>query len=187
LPAVALNPVLATAIATCTSDTFASIGLPRGDFLSINATVSDTTVPDLTPNVWGGELAGATASTCAITIVYTHPGWNDTITTYAWLPSSDWNGRLMGIGGGAWAAGNTVHAALPVVKGYAAVTTDGGHESIDDQSTISWAIIEGNINFYAFQDYAAVALDEAATLGKAFALAYYGREPDYSYWNVSEL
>jgi hypothetical protein len=73
------------------------------------------------------------------------------------------------------------------LKGYAAVTTDGGHP-IDDMSNMTWATTdEGSVNWYAFLDYAGVALDDAATLGKAAALAYYGREPDYSYWNVRKL
>ena len=38
---------------------------------------------------------------CEVTITYTHPGYNDTINTVIWLPSTEnWTGRLLGAGGG---------------------------------------------------------------------------------------
>jgi len=45
------------------------------------------------------------------------------------MPISGWNGRLVGLGNGAW-AGSITYAALvdPLAKGYATAATDDGHQ-----------------------------------------------------------
>ncbi|KAL5593467.1 hypothetical protein FOBRF1_012569 [Fusarium oxysporum] len=114
---------------------------------------------------------------------YTHPGWNDTINTYVTLPVSGWNGRFVGVGGGGWSTGDLPDLAQPASNGYAAVTTDGGH-LLANRQELDWALDStGNLNWPALQNFAAVSLDDAATLGKAVTAAYYGKKPRYSYWN----
>jgi Tannase and feruloyl esterase len=67
--------------------------------------------------------------------------------------------------------------------GYSAVATDGGHLS-DPFDPSSWALSNpGNVNWVLLQDFAAVALDDAATVGKAVTTAFYGSPPEYSYWS----
>lgn len=39
------------------------------------------------------------------------------------------------------------------------------------------------MNWVALQNFASTTLDDAATLGKEVVKAYYGKDPDYSYWN----
>ncbi len=90
----------------------------------------------------------------------------------------------MGIGGAAYATELGV-LSLPyaVSLGYSAVATDGGHPSVYFDPS-SWALSSpGNVNWFLLQDFAAVALDDAATIGKAVTRAYYGSPPRYSYWN----
>ena len=41
---------------------------------------------------------------CSVTITYTHPGLNDTVNVFIWLPQK-WNGNFLGQGGGSWTAG----------------------------------------------------------------------------------
>lgn len=123
---------------------------------------------------------------CNVSIQYTHPGWQDRINVQVWLPlsRSDWNERFMGTGGAGYAT-ELAFLSLPyaVSLGYSAVATEGGHPSnYFDPS--SWALSSpGNVNWFLLQDFAAVALDDAATIGKAVTSAYYGSSATYSYWN----
>ena len=44
-------------------------------------------------------------SFCNVTITYTHPGLNDNVNVYIWLPLENWNERYIGMGGGGYSAG----------------------------------------------------------------------------------
>jgi Tannase and feruloyl esterase len=121
---------------------------------------------------------------CNVTVQYTHPGQNDTINVLVWLPLDTWNGRFMGTGGGGYATEFVLWTLpYPASLGYSAVATDGGHLS-DVFDPSSWALSSpGNVNWVLLQDFAAVALDDAATIGKAVTTAFYGSPPEYSYWS----
>ncbi|KAG4433440.1 hypothetical protein IFR05_011086, partial [Cadophora sp. M221] len=117
---------------------------------------------------------------CEANITYTHPGQNDTIKTSIWLPLN-WNGRMMGIGGGGWMTGYYFALPWPASKGYAAVMTDGGHGLSD---TKSWELKSpGNVDWALLNDFASITLDDAATLAKAATAAFYGERPKFSYFN----
>lgn len=120
---------------------------------------------------------------CEVTITYTHPGYNDTVNTVVWLPSAEnWTGRFLGAGGGGWSTGPETNTTLPwaASEGFASVATDGGHVGQD----IEWSLVSPeNVNWVLLQDFASIALDDAATLGKTVTEAYYGKAPSYSYWN----
>ncbi|MBE7182496.1 MAG: tannase/feruloyl esterase family alpha/beta hydrolase [Terriglobus roseus] len=125
---------------------------------------------------------------CEVNVTYTHPGQNDTINTIIWLPRPDnWNGRFMGVGGGGWGtAQGTPTLHKPVADGYAAIITDGGHSMTEgeDISPRAWGLKSpGNVDWSLLQDFASIALDDAATLGKGIVKAFYGRPQDYSYWS----
>jgi Tannase and feruloyl esterase len=121
---------------------------------------------------------------CNVSVQYTHPGQNDRINVYVWLPLSQWNGRFMGTGGGGFTTelgGYSLSYAVSL--GYSAVSTDAGHIS-DFFGRVTWALTSpGSLNWALLHDFAAVALDDAATIGKAVTTAYYGSPPKYSYWN----
>jgi feruloyl esterase len=167
----------------CSDNTFSSVKLGHAEILSISANVSDIELPEWPTNEW--PISSASPITvCKVTVQHTHPGWNDTVNTYVWLPVSGWNERFVGVGGGGWSTGDIDDLGPPASKGYAAVTTDGGH-LLANRQELSWALTSsGNLNWPALQNFAAVSLDDAATLGKAVTAAYYGKEPKYSYWNV---
>lgn len=121
---------------------------------------------------------------CNVSVEYTHPGQGDRINVQIWLPLENWNGRFMGTGGGGYSSGeNPAAMTYAVSLGYATVSTDGGHvtNTVDPSS---WALkSQGNINWPLLQDFAAISLDDSATIGKAISTSYYGSAPKYSYWN----
>ncbi|RYC89424.1 putative feruloyl esterase [Fusarium oxysporum f. sp. narcissi] len=167
---------------TCTDHTFRSIKLANAKILSISTNLTNAELPSFPTNEWPNNSTDP-FPVCQVTVQYTHPGWNDTINTYVTLPVSGWNGRFVGVGGGGWSTGDLPDLAQPASNGYAAVTTDGGH-LLANRQELDWALDStGNLNWPALQNFAAVSLDDAATLGKAVTAAYYGKKPRYSYWN----
>lgn len=121
---------------------------------------------------------------CDVSVIYTHPGQNDTINVQVWLPSDNWNGRFIGTGGGGYAAGFfNSSLGFEVARGYAAASTDAGHD-LNALTAEGWALLSpGNVNMYLLQDFATVSLNDMAAMGKAITQNYYGSIPNYSYWN----
>jgi hypothetical protein len=127
---------------------------------------------------------------CNVTITYTHPGWNDEVHVYVWLPleERDWNGRFLGAGGGGWMAGGEGGLAPAVGMGYAAAMTDAGHASVGAgmgaATDGSWLLHEpGVVNLPLLYDFAYVALDDMTKIVKQVVEAFYGRQAEYSYWS----
>lgn len=127
---------------------------------------------------------------CNVTVIYTHPGWNDEIKVTTFLPMENWNGRFQGNGGGGWVTGGIEVGGITMMPsleaGFAVSTTDGGHSSKLDEASgddMSWAFTSsGNINWPLFIDFSHVALHDMATIGKALTEAFYGTPPKYAYF-----
>ncbi|KAF2649972.1 tannase and feruloyl esterase [Lophiostoma macrostomum CBS 122681] len=187
LEAVLLSTA-ATADQSCTKETFSDLSLSGGEILDIAAfAVNNFSLPadpSLAVNHYPEAVTGLSA--CGVNVTYTHAGQNDTINTWVWLPE-DWNGRLMGVGGAGWRTGNYWAIPHAASKGFAAVATDGGHYAEIDPSTVdrnTWGLkSKGNVDWNLLQDFASITLDDAATLGKAAAKAFYGESVKRSYWN----
>lgn len=146
----------------------------------------------LTPNLFGASVLtiDAVDSTlpstgtefCNITLTYTHPGQNDIIKVWLGLPYT-WNGRFLGIGGGAYVTGLLAEMPRPISRGYAAVATDGGHDG-QGQTVDKWALLSpGNVDLYALQNFAHVALNDMTVLGKQLTEAFYEKAITKSYWS----
>ncbi|KAK5729633.1 hypothetical protein LTR17_011820 [Elasticomyces elasticus] len=125
---------------------------------------------------------------CNFTITYTHPGQNDHINVYIWLPMNDtWNGRFVGQGGGGLTAGFAFALAPSVASGYAVAITDAGHTFHNDPSKTAdseWVLTSpGNINWPLLQDFAGRALEDLPKVAKQVIKGFYGEPPKYSYWN----
>ncbi|KAJ6099695.1 hypothetical protein N7467_001230 [Penicillium canescens] len=166
----------------CTRDSFASLGLSNVNILSIDAKIDhahwDT---DDTLNAYPIST-NTTVEVCQLTVNYTHPGWNDKVTTWISLPVGGWNGRFMGMGGGGWVTGSLGALSQAVFGGYAAASTNGGHDELATVS--SWALTsDGNLNWANLQDFSSVTIDETASLGKAATKMFYGKSHNYAYWN----
>jgi feruloyl esterase len=89
-----------------------------------------------------------------------------------------WNGRLVGYGGGGWAgnvAFNTVRADLE--RGYATMQTDGGHPS-PAAFDASWTQPGGKPDDVAMTDFSWRAVHQMTVTGKEVAAKYYGKPQD---------
>lgn len=124
---------------------------------------------------------------CNVTITHTHPGWNDRINTFVWLPleQTDWNGRFLAQGGGGWAAGNEGSPAVGILKGYAGAFTDAGHDIWDEAAAgaAEWTLHSPGVpNLPLIYDHSYQALDDMTKISKAVIKSFYGKKPTYSYW-----
>jgi hypothetical protein len=160
--------------------------------------VAKPTVPGArVVSVTGAEQPGGTVPTfpgfppitdvpayCEVTVVLTHPGVNDNVKVFVWLPHTGWNGRFQGTGGGGYAMSLGAFALAQAVKsGYAAAGTDGG-VSANTDSPETWALgPDGHVNKELLTNFASRSLHDMAVAGKAVTASYYGRPAHHSYWN----
>jgi feruloyl esterase len=106
------------------------------------------------------------------------------ITAVYRLPD-DWNGRMLGLGGGGWAGNilllpprpNVLTASAGLPRGYAVAQTDAGHDPADAASTI-WV----RDNPVAVTDFGYRGIHETAVLGKQVVASYYGKPADRNYF-----
>jgi feruloyl esterase len=95
----------------------------------------------------------------------------------------NWNGKVLGIGGGGFAGNLTIGAAAEgLSRGYAIVQNDLGHEStaaLDPKFAIT---APGKPNVEAIIDFGHRATHVATDVGKKLVTSYYGRAPQHSYW-----
>ncbi|OXM54952.1 tannase/feruloyl esterase family alpha/beta hydrolase [Amycolatopsis alba] len=133
------------------------------------------------------ELSPATVITdvpsyCQLTVTVTHPGAGDHVKVGITLPETGWTGRLQGIGGSAYAAGNFGAPLAQAVKdGYTGVTTDAG---VLGGLDTSWAVTgDGTVNRALLSNFASRSVHESALIGKDVVRKHYGRAVSYAYWN----
>lgn len=98
------------------------------------------------------------------------------------LPAN-WNGKVMGLGGGGLAGNVKLEvAAAPLAKGYAVMQTDMGHPSPEALDPI-WAVsAPGKLNEEQVTDFGHRATHLMTVTGKAVVQAYYGRAQSRAYW-----
>jgi hypothetical protein len=125
---------------------------------------------------------------CNVTITYGHTGWNESINVALWFPlaEEDWNGRLLGVGGGSYAASfGPVYETAALRKGYVAVATDSGQASGRAAATdpSPWVTLSpGNFNYPLIEDFASRTLGELSVIAKRATKDYFGARPAYSYF-----
>lgn len=95
-----------------------------------------------------------------------------------WMPVSGWNGKFMGIGNGGW-SGEIWYTFMGTAlrRGYAAASTDTGHEGSADDASFALGHPEKVVDF----GYRAV--HEMTVKAKAIIGAFYGNGLQHSYWN----
>ena len=157
---------------------------PRGPAQPPRETVADPAcaslaapglIKDMTVSKAEAFRMGA-GSYCEITATLS-PAPGSKIGVVYHLPK-DWNGRLVGYGGGGWAgnvAFNTVSADLN--RGYATMQTDGGHPS-PNAGDSTWTAPEGKPDDVALTDFSWRAVHQMTVTGKQVAARYYGKPQD---------
>lgn len=117
---------------------------------------------------------------CRVVATTTHPPAGDKVSIWIAIPTSNWNGRFLGTGGGGFAGGRQEGVNQPVAMGFAAGATDAGHEG----GVASFALdANGRLNWQAIRDFAHVGIHDMTVTGKALTQAMYGIAPRYSYFN----
>jgi feruloyl esterase len=106
------------------------------------------------------------------------PTRDSQITFEVWMPTSDWNGRLWGVGNGDF-AGSISQAGLGsrLAEGYATVGTDTGHQTANQYET-AW----GSGHPEKVIDFAHRGIHEAAVRAKRIIAEFYGRAAMRSYF-----
>ncbi|MFI5800850.1 tannase/feruloyl esterase family alpha/beta hydrolase [Streptomyces sp. NPDC051677] len=139
-----------------------------------------------------GDVAGtpplppvtSVPAVCDVTVLLSHPGVGDRVTTRVWLPLESWNGRYQSTGGGGYSAsGGEAALATAVKSGYSAASTDAG-VSTNGLDPSSWALdSQGRVNTGLLEDFSSRSLHDMAVIGKQITAGFYDRQTFYSYWN----
>jgi feruloyl esterase len=117
---------------------------------------------------------------CRITAITTHPPAGDKVKIWVGIPTTNWNGRFMGNGGGGFSGGSANGVNQPVNLGYAAGATDTGHEGASGSFALG---ADGKLNWQLIRDNGHVGIHEMTVTGKALTQAMYGVAPRFSYFN----
>jgi feruloyl esterase len=115
------------------------------------------------------------------------PTSDSNINIEVWLPLSGWNEKFMGVGGGGWAGrivyagsfGGTLGLIEAVQRGYAAASTDAGHDNTKPEES-GGRFVVGHPEKAIDYGYRAVHL--MTVEGKEITKAFYGAAPKHSYF-----
>ena len=166
-------------LSRCTNSTFQTPEVQGLEFLSITAApLYNLTIDDYTTST-----SFTAQDLCSVNVTYTHPGYNDTVTVFHWLPIVGWNGRFLALGGGGYAGMNIITGGINAFKGgYAVAGTDAGHV-LDMYDPSSWLLVSpSNVNYNALQNFASKSMDELPKVAKQIIQAFYKEAPAYSYF-----
>jgi feruloyl esterase len=181
-----LAPVLSAAAFGLTFVSIAApaAAQPRGPAPAPRVTVADPACAalaapglfkDMTVSSAEGVQLGA-GSYCEVTgTVSPVPG--SKIGVVYRLPK-DWNGRVVGYGGGGW-AGNVALQTVrnDLERGYATMQTDGGHASLAAFDA-GWTAPNGKPDLIALTDFSWRGVHQMTVTGKDVAAKYYGKPED---------
>lgn len=122
------------------------------------------------------EAANSLPAFCEVSATL-HPVDGSNIGVVYRLPAG-WNGRVLGIGGGAWLGNISLMAASDGLRqGFATMQTNGGHTSPNPWGN------EWTINPVQAQDFSFRAIHTMTEEGKRVAASFYGREHDQAVYS----
>lgn len=185
-------------VSKCTSDAFIQPRIGRGvTVLSVSARPQYNFT-----SIRGGSLQPPLQDLtfCQVQLYLTHQADNDHVLVEVWLPLErrDWNGRMQATGGGGFATGMFgAHLGAAVKDGWAAVSTDGGHNAdLDRLTDASWMLSDpgeeprnkdgsrsAKFNWGLIHNLASRSPVDQILVAKSIIEQYYGEKPHHSYWN----
>jgi len=151
--------------------------VPNAKALRTCESLAQVALPDTT--IESAATDPADPAICRVTAITTHPPMGDKIKIWLAIPTSNWNGRFLGNGGGGFVGGSAAGVNPGVALGYASGSTDTGHEGGSGSFALD---ASGRINWQSIRDNAHVGIHEMTVTGKALTQAMYGAAPRYSYW-----
>src|SRR5271157_1803613 len=158
-------------LAAATCESLASLTLPKTTIAAARVYAAGEF---LAPN---GQPLSNLPAFCRVQGVV-KPSDDSDIRFEVWLPDLQWNGKFRGIGNGGFAGAISQNElAAAVTAGYAAASTDTGHQAAGQGA--SWALGHPQKAI----DFGWRAIHETADKGKAIAAAFYGEAPRRSYFN----
>jgi hypothetical protein len=123
---------------------------------------------------------------CEVTIHLTHEGTNDDVLVHVWLPldCTAWNGRLQVTGGGGFATSKGFVGLAPAIQqGYAAVSTDRGHDEFS-WTSLDWLLnADRTVKWELWENFMHRSVVEQIVVAKDIVEQYYAEKPHHSYWN----
>jgi feruloyl esterase len=178
--------------ATVTSIQF----IPAGPFKAPAPQIAPVSAPESGAEIAGSGGAGRAAvrppappasgpaplpvpAYCRVMLILT-PSSDSKIEAAVFLPAGDWNGKLQVVGNGGW-AGTVSYPAMAAAlrEGYATASNDTGHRSADMGGGGMFALGHPE----KITDFAYRAMHETVVKAKLITAAFYGRGPNYSYYN----
>jgi hypothetical protein len=164
----------------------------KGDDLNLNGTPSGSAAANdlclVKLNVGPGNPGPADAPS-------TSPG----IGIEVWLPAkSAWNNRVHVLGGGGFAGEPSISAldrvggggngpsTIAGTEGSVSAITDAGHASKTPFAVLDGSFAmkpDGTINTQGWTDFASRGIHEMSVKAKALAAGFYGKPPQFSYWD----
>jgi len=157
-------------LAASTCESLATLPLPSTTIITAASVPAGTfTAPD-------GSVFLNLPAFCRVAGSIQPTGDSD-IRFEVWMPVSGWNGKFAGADNGGFAGSiNFGQMADALSHGYAAASTDTGHEAFVVDA--SWALEHPE----KIADFGYRAIHETAEQGKTMVSAFYGQGPSHSYF-----
>jgi hypothetical protein len=134
-----------------------------------------------------------TGDACRVTIDVTVPLAHNPITVWLTLPTQNWNGRFLGLGGFVWLPGFTPALNAGTSLGFATAITNAGRPydvSLPPEEQVQLIgrndfllDANGRLDWTALQNFAYRGIHEMTVVGKAVAKEFYGKPPRYAYFS----
>ncbi|KAI2473265.1 tannase and feruloyl esterase [Annulohypoxylon bovei var. microspora] len=172
----------------CNSSSISPPTLEGAVILSISTWLVTNYSRQVTPVYYPnhGSLDVKNSSFCNVTVSYTPRQQSDVVSVETWLPINNWNGRFQAAGGSGLGPGrfdmSYGNMAGAIGEGYATASTDAGIATPLDP--YSWVLDgPGKVDEVLIRHWGGDILNDMAVIAKSVIQDFYGRPPDYSYFN----